>query len=160
MLFSAIIASAALILSVGIKEWSVETDRIDIRQGGMTAMETLVRYIGLAGNNHLTGGITAASSTSVTFLADVNNAGTNQTVTISYAANKITATIVGASTTTLVIVSNVSSFSFTYYDNTGAVAQTDTQAHRDLIRIVTMAMTMTKGSDSISFSSSAFCRNQ
>ena len=50
MIFSAVILSSAWLLSVGFKEWSAEQNRIYIRQEGMTAMETMARYIGIAGN--------------------------------------------------------------------------------------------------------------
>ncbi len=153
MLFSVIIASSAWLLLVGFKEWSSETDRINIRQEGMPAMETMVRYLGMASN------ITAASSTSVTFSADVDNNGSNETVTISYDAvnKKINRTISG---TTATLTPYVSSFSFTYYQAGQVLFVPVTQADRDTIKIVTITITMSKGSDTITLSSSAFCRNQ
>ena len=131
-------------------------------QEGMTAMETMARYIGIAGNYPLlTGGITSATAASVTFLADVNNTGSLQTVTISYASGKVTATVVGASTATVTIAPSVASFSFAYYDGSGAslAVPVSTQALRDSIRVVTVTMAMTKGSDTINYSLSAYCRN-
>ena len=162
MLFSVIMVSSALLLSVGLKEWSVEQNRINLRQESMPAMETMVRYIGMAGNYPLlTGGITSATATSMTFYADPDNNGVLETVTISYASNKVTCTIVGTGTTTVTLAPYVTSFSFAYYNSAGALLAVPVtpQSSLDSIRIVTITMTMTSGNDSITFNSSAYCRN-
>jgi Tfp pilus assembly protein PilV len=154
LLFSAITGAAVLTLSAGLKIWNSSEDRIDIRQKGSLAMEEMVRYLELANN------ITAATTTSITFAADVNNNGTDETVALVYdAVNKrINITISGA---TMILTSDAQSFALSYFQlNTQTSFTPIVQVDRDSIRIVTISLTMNRGSDTITLNSSAFCRNQ
>ncbi|MDO8536124.1 MAG: prepilin-type N-terminal cleavage/methylation domain-containing protein [Candidatus Omnitrophota bacterium] len=154
LLFSAIIGAAILMLSTGLKIWNSNNNRTNIRQNGSLAMETITRYLEQANN------ITAASASSITFSADVNNDGTDDIITIAFAAanKRINITIAGA---TSILAPDVQNFSLLYYQsNTQTSFIPAIQADRDGIRIVTISLTMSKGNDTVTLSSSAFCRNQ
>jgi predicted component of viral defense system (DUF524 family) len=154
VLFSVIIGSSVFLLSIGLKVWDSNKDRVEIRQEGNLGIETMVRYLSLASN------ITAASTTSMKFSSDVNNDGTNERVTLAFdSSNKKINKTLRRTTTTL--TPYVQSFSFSYCQaNTDTTFTPVTQADRDTIKIVIISMTMNKGSDTISLSSSAYCRNQ
>jgi len=81
-------------------------------------------------------------------------------VTFSYdSVNKKLNMIVGGATTTLTPYAQ--SFGLLYCQlNTAAAFTPLIQADRDSIRVVIISLTMNKGSDTISLSSRAFCRNQ
>jgi hypothetical protein len=154
LLFSAITGATMLMLTTGLKVWSSNKGRLDIRQNGSLAVEKMVRYLGLANN------ITAATTTGITFAADVDNNGTNETVAIAFAAvNKRINMTIGS--TIAILTPDAQSFSLSYYQSNTQVPFTPvTQADRDGICIVKISLTMNKGSDTITLSSSAFCRNQ
>ena len=154
LLISAIIGAAILMLTTGLKIWSSDKDRLDIRQNGSLAMERITRYLELANN------ITAASANSITFAADINNDGTDETVAIVFSDvnRNINITIDGI---TAILTPDAQSFSLSYYQsNTSASFTPVTQADRDGIRVITISLTMNKGSDTVAFTSSVFCRNQ
>jgi len=154
LLFSAITAAAMLMLSTGLNIWDSNKDRLDIRQNGSLAMETIVRHL------ELTHTITAATTTAITFTADVDNNGTDETVAIVYDAvnRRINLTIAGSTT---ILTPYAQSFSLTYYQpNTQTSFAPATQTDCDTIRIVTISLTMNKNNDTFILSSSAFCRNQ
>jgi len=154
LLFSAIIVATILTLNVGLKIWSSNKDRLDVRQNGSLAMETMTRYLEIANN------ITATSANSITFAADINNNGADETVVLAFdAVNKIINITIGGATT--ILTPDTQSFSLSYYQSNTQVPFTPiTQADRDSICIVTISLTMNKGSDTVTLSSSAFCRNQ
>ncbi len=154
LLFSAIIGATILMLTTGLKIWNSNKDRLDIRQNGSLAMEKMVRYLGL------THTITAATTSSITFAADVDNNGTDETVTIAYnSGNKRMNITIGGTTT--ILTPDAQSFSLSYYQSNTQVPFTPvTPADRDSICIVKISLTMNKGNDTVTLSSSAFCRNQ
>jgi len=157
VLFSLITGAAMLVLTVSLKTWNSNKDRINIRQNGNLALEEMVRYLELASN------ITAATTSAITFAADINNNGADETVTLAFdAVNKNLNVTVGGATTT--ITPYVQSFSFSYCASGTETPFTppdpDTQGERDTIRVVILSLTMNKGSETISSSSSAYCRNQ
>ncbi len=154
LLFSAIAGAATLMFTTGLKIWYSNKDRLDVRQNGSLAIEEMVRYLELSSN------ITAATTSSITFAADVNNDGTDETVTIAYnlGTQRINITINGATT---ILTPDVQSFSLSYYQSNTQVSFTPVnQADRDSIRIVKISLIMNKGSDTVTLSSSAYCRNQ
>ena len=73
--------------------------RLDIRQNGSLAMEEMVRYM------ELTNSISAATTNSITFAADINNDAANETVALAYdAVNKKINITVGGTTTILAMI--------------------------------------------------------
>ncbi len=156
LLFSAITGATVLMFNTGLKIWSSSKDRIDIRQNGSLAMERMIRYLELARN------ITTAAEDSITFTADLDNNGLDETITIAYdAVNKIDITIAGSTTT---LTRDVNNLVLTYYGLNTETAFTPPHpinpADRASIRVINISITMSKGSDTVTLSSSAFCRNQ
>ena len=162
LLFSAIALAATLMLTTGLKTWSSNQSSLDVRQNGNLAMEKMVRCLELASN------ITAATTDSITFAADIDNNGTNETVTIAFdAVNKrINITTEGITT---ILTPDAQSFSLSYYQSDtqtsyGAIPQPSftpvDQYDRNRIATIKISLTMNKGSDTVTLSSSAFCRNR
>lgn len=153
-LFSVIVGAALSIFTVSLNIWDSSQSRIDIRQNGSLAMEKMVRYLELANN------ITAATASSITFTADVNNDDTDETVTLALDTvnEKLNQAISGV---TMTLTPGVQSFSLSYYKSDTETPFTPLiQADRDTIRIVNLSLIMNKGSDTVSLGSSAYCRNQ
>ncbi len=159
LLFSAINGAAVLMLSTGLKIWSSDRDRLDIRQNGNLAMERMVRYLETTNN------ITAATTgpASITFATDVDNDQVDETATITFdAVNKrIDITIDG---TTMILTRDVQSLAFSYYDDSDPSMLLSplplNEDQCDSVRVVNISLIMNKGSDTITLNSSAFCRNQ
>lgn len=157
LLFSAITGATVLMFATGLKIWSSNKDRLDIRQDGSLAIEKMVRYLELASN------ITNAATNSITFSADVNNDSILDTVTIAFddANKKLDGTINGATTT---LTPYVQDFNFSYCEADTEIPfkppQPNTQAKRDSIRVIVLLLTMNKGNDTATLSTSVFCRNQ
>ena len=155
LLFSAIIGATVLMLKI----WSSNKDRLDISQNGGLAMEKMVRYLELANN------ITDATTNSITFTADINNDSMPgpDTVTLAFDAvnKKLYGEINGVTTP---LTPYVQDFSFSYCAAGTEIPfkppKPKTKTECDTIRIVVLLLTMNKGSDTITLSSSAFCRNQ
>jgi prepilin-type N-terminal cleavage/methylation domain-containing protein len=153
-LFSVIIAVALSVFVVSLKIWDSNKSRADIRQDGSLAMEKMVRYLELADN------ITAATTSSITFSADINNDGTDETVTFAFDGvnKKLDQTINGV---IIALARRVQNFDILYYrSNTETSFTPLVQADRNNIRIVNLSLIMSERSDTVSFGSSAYCRNQ
>ncbi len=164
LLFSAITGAAILMLTTGLKIWSSNKDRLDIRQNGSLAMERMIRYLEIA-NYKAAVPVFVASANSTTFAADVDNNGVDEKVTLAYdAVNKRINITIGAGGTAAILTPDVQNFSLTYYQLNSETAFTpphpNTESERDSIRIVMISLTMNKASDTVTLSSSAFCRNQ
>ncbi len=162
LLFSAITGAAILMLTTGLKIWSSNKDRLDIRQNGSLAMERMIRYLETASYKDPA---SVASTNSTTFAADVDNNGVDEKVTLAYdAVNKRINITIGAGGTAAILTPDVQNFSLTYYQLNSETAFTpphpNTESERDSIRIVMISLTMNKASDTVTLSSSAFCRNQ
>ena len=164
LLFSAIIAAAVLMLSTGLKIWSSGKDRLDIRQNGNLAMERMVRYLETSNYNSPVG-VSVAAANNTTFYADTDNNGTVEAVTLTYdAVNKRINITIGAGGTALILSPDVQSLAFSYYDNSGPSVLLSplplNKDQRDSISVINISLTMSKGNDTVTLNSSAFCRNQ
>lgn len=154
LLFSFIIGASVLVFNAGLKAWSFNKDRADIRQDSVLAMDMMARYFSLASS------ITAASATGITFKADVDDNGTDDDVTFSFdAVNKKLDRVINTVTTKM--ASNVQSLALSYCQSGTETTFTPAdQAGRNLIRIVIMDLTMNKGNETIVLRSNGYCRNQ
>jgi prepilin-type N-terminal cleavage/methylation domain-containing protein len=152
VLISIIVAASAVVFLTGLKAWSSGRDRTEIREEAGLAMERMVRDLCQAGT------ITAATTAMITFTADVDNDSVNETVTFSRdAGNNLIRTVDGAAIT-LTPDARALTFSYTDLNNNGTVPVT--QADRNNIRVVTIALTMNKADETYALSSSAYTRNQ
>lgn len=142
----------AVVFLTGLKAWSSGLNRTGIREEGSIAMERMMRDLSQASN------ITAATAATITFTADVDNDSVNETVTFSRDVDNNLIRTVDGSAITLTPNAQALAFSYTDLNNTSIVPAS--QADRDTIRVVTMALTMSKSGETYTLSSSAYTRNQ
>ncbi len=111
MLISVILGAIWVVYSTGFIVFSGQTSRYDIKEEASLAFITMTKEL------HQALSITAATATSVTFTADLDNNGVNETIqyTWSGAAGAPLNRVVGAVTKTL--VRSVQSIAFTYYND-------------------------------------------
>ncbi len=137
-LVSIIVAVSATVFLTGLSAWVSGRDRTEIREGASLAMERMVRDLCQAGT------ITAATASAITFTADVNNDGVNETVTFNQNG-----------------IPDAQALTFSYTDlNNNSIPVPVAQASLSSIRVVTIALTMNKGDETYALSSSAYTRNQ
>ncbi|MBI5024841.1 MAG: prepilin-type N-terminal cleavage/methylation domain-containing protein [Candidatus Omnitrophica bacterium] len=155
VLLSIFIGGVMLVFVTQLKVWGSSLNRAAIRQQGHQALGRMVREL------NQTNSITSASSSAITFLADLDDNGTDETITLNTSGNNLNRTE-GAVISPLAF--NVQSFGLTYYDSSNNVltppAGTDTQAERDTIKVAVLALTMSKADETLSISSSAYLHNQ
>lgn len=129
-------------------------DRAGIRQDASLAMDKMMRDLSQAS------GITAANATSITFAADTDANGVNEIETFAFDSGrkKINKTVNGVTTT---LTPDVQAFTLSYRKaNTEIPFTPVSQADRDSVRVIVIALTMNKASENFSLSSSVYPRNQ
>ena len=155
VLLSIFIGAVFLVFVVQVRTWGSSLNRTMIRQHGHQALNRMVREL------NQTNSITSASSGAITFLADLDDNGSDETITLNTSGNSLRRTG-GAVITTLAF--NVQSFGLTYRDLNNNIltppAGTDTQAERDSIKVVVLSFTMNKADETLNLSSSAYLHNQ
>lgn len=155
VLLSIFIGVVLLVFVVHLKTWGSSLNRATIRQQGHQALGRMVREL------NQTNSITSASSSAVTFLADLDDNGSDETITLN-TSGTILNRAEGAVTTPLAF--NVQSFGLAYRDLNNNVltppAGTDTQVERDSLRVVVLSLTMNKADETLNISSSAYLHNQ
>lgn len=155
ILFSVLALSVLWIFSTSLKIWGTGLDRTQIRQEAGAALGRIIRELGQ------TASVSAATANQITFLADLDGNGSDETVSLNVSGGNLTRTE-GAVTTLL--ASNVQTFGLSYRDVNNVLltppADTDTQPERDQIRIVTVTLTMDKDEETLTLASSAYARNQ
>ncbi|MCX5665675.1 MAG: prepilin-type N-terminal cleavage/methylation domain-containing protein [Candidatus Omnitrophica bacterium] len=135
MLISVILGAIWVVYSTGVIVFSGQTSRYDIKD------ETSLAFITMTKELHQALSITAATATSVTFTADLDNNGVNETIqyTWSGTAGAPLNRVVGAATRTL--VRSVQSIAFTYYnDNNVLLSVPVTLANVHLVAVDTTAI--------------------
>jgi len=141
--------------AVGIGAWGSAWNRANIRQNGNLAIERMVRDISRAVS------ITDAGEDEITIEADLDNDGTDETVTFDMDGTDLKRTING---TAMVLSPDVATFEFSYRDVDNELmsipSDVSNQAKRDDIRVVTISLDMIKSDDAVTLSSSVYCRNQ
>lgn len=154
-LLSVFVGVVLWIFSVELKMWGSSRDRVMIRQQGHQALNRMVRELSQ------TNSITSAAAGAITFLADLDDNGTDETITLNTSGSNLNRTE-GAVVNSLAF--NVQSFGIAYRDLSNNLLTppggTDTQAERDTIRVVTLSLTMNKTDETLNLSSSVYLHNQ
>lgn len=154
-LFSVLVVSALWVFVVGLRVWGTSRDRSQIRSESSLAMERMVRELGQASS------ITDADEDAITFTADLDDNGSDETVAFGINSNKLIRTE-GATQTTL--ASDVEDFALAYRDVDNDLmslpADVASQSKRDSIRVITISLDMNKAEESFTLSSSVYARNQ
>lgn len=155
VLLSIFVGGVMLVFVTQLKAWGSSLNRATIRQQGHQALGRMVREL------NQTNSITSASASAITFLADLDDNGADETITLNTSGNNLNRTE-GAVISPLAF--NIQSFGLTYRDLSDNVltppAGTDTQAERDSLRVVVLSLTMNKADETLSISSSAYLHNQ
>lgn len=152
VLFTILAGFVTWVYVVGLKSWSTSRDRAEIRQDANAALERMVRDLSQASN------FTIAQAGQVKFDADVDEDGTDETVTYSVSDSNLNRKVGGITT---VLAPNVQTFGLSYRDlNDTAMATPIIGNERDDIRVVVISLTMDRADETITLSSSAYARNQ
>lgn len=155
VLFSILAVSVSWGFVVGLTSWSSGLNRADLRQDGNWAIEIMVREISQASI------ITAADSDNITFVADVDDDGTNETVTFDISNNNLNRTVGSIAT---VLTSNVQTLDLSYRNIVNKLMtlpeDTSAQDERDKIRVIIISLTLNNVDETLTLSSSVYARNQ
>ena len=149
VLFGLLMGTVQETVVVGLRQVSAADKREEIRQRLTSALDRLTREISMADN------VNAAQSGRFQFdTPSVNN------VDYVYDSSAGTLSRDDASSPLAVIVRNVTSLDFNYFDASGAqLSEPVAGASEDTIRLVQVAATVTKDSEAITVASAAFLRN-
>lgn len=143
------------LLSVGLRTWGFGFDRAQIRHLGSAAMQRMARELSQ------TNSITDAQDGTITFLADLDDNGTDETITYSVSGTNLRRT---EGSIVTILASNVQTFGLSYRDLNNDLLNspggTSTQTKRDQIRVITISLTADKDNETITLSESVFARNQ
>ena len=155
VLFSMLAGFISWTFVAGLQVWDSGINRSNVRQDASLAMEKMVRELAQASL------ITAAQVDGITFVADLDDDGSNETITLDVSSNNLRRAEGSLST---ILASNVQSFDLSYrnLDNKLMVVPEDTSGpdERDKIRVIIISLTMNKGDETITLSSSVYARNQ
>jgi len=158
VLFSVLAAVVSWVFMVGLRTWDSGKERADIRQNAGLAMERMMRELSL------TSEITRARSDEIRFEADLDQ--DEQVEKIIFDVNKDndlerTENITGPNPV-VIMARDVQNFTLGYYlesDNENLLSSVAKNAMDD-IRVVVIALTLSKGEETISLSTSVYVRNQ
>lgn len=154
-LLSVFVGVVLWIFAVELKMWGSSRDRVMIRQQGHQVLNQMVRELGQ------TNSITSAAAGAITFLADLDDNGTDETITLNTSGSNLNRTE-GAVVSSLAF--NVQNFGIAYRDLSNNLLTppggTNTQAQRDTIKVVTLSLTMNKTDETLNLSSSVYLHNQ
>ena len=155
VLFSILAGFISWTFVAGLKVWDSGINRTKAREDASLAMERMVRELGQASL------ITAAQVDGITFVADVDDDGSNETITFDVSSNNL---IRGVGSLSTILASNVQSFDLSYRNlvNKLMALPEDTSGpdERDKIRVIIISLTMNKDDEIITLSSSVYARNQ
>jgi len=156
VLFFVILTGAAVaIFTAVLKTWASGTDEAEIRRNGSMAIEKMVRDLSQASR------ITSADAGAITFEADVDHDGTDETITLDTSGTDLVRTIDGQAIT---ISPDVQTFTLAYSDLDNSPmsipADVASQGKRDRIRIIVMSLAMSRSDETLTLSSSVYVRNQ
>lgn len=157
-LVAILVGAVSFTFAVGLESWSSGRNRSEIRQDGNLSLERMVRELSQASS------ITIAHADRIKFDADVDGDGTDETITFNFDDdnNNLNRTVVGGATT--ILAPNVQTFGLSYRDLDDTLLSlpqhTNTQVKRDRIRVIIISLTMDKGDETITLSSSVYARNQ
>ncbi|UCB57588.1 MAG: prepilin-type N-terminal cleavage/methylation domain-containing protein [Candidatus Omnitrophota bacterium] len=152
IVFVIIAGSAMWFFAVGLRTWLSGMDRTEIRHDSALAMERMVREL------TQTKSITIAQEDAITFIADVNDDGADESINLTTVAGNLERKVTGVGT---ILARNVSNFQLAYYDlNDDLLSFPVLGADRDNVRVIEITLTMNKADETIVLSSGAYARNQ
>ncbi len=152
VLLSILVGFVSWVFVVGLRSWSSGKDRADIRQSSNLALERMVRELSQASS------FTIAQAGQVKFVADLDDDGTDETVTFSVSNSELISDIDGTAT---VLAPDVQAFGLLYRDlNNVIMTFPISGGDRDNIRVIIISLTLNKVDETINLSSSAYARNQ
>jgi len=138
-----------------LRSWDSGLNRARIRQESNAAMGIMMREIGQASS------ITDAAADEITFEADLDDDGGDETVTYSVSGTNLVRTVDAVDT---IVLSYVDSLTLSYRDVNDASmsipSDVSNQAKRDTIRVVTVSMASDRADETFTLSSSVYVRNQ
>ena len=159
-LFSTLTAVVSWVFVVGIGTWGSGKNRADIRQEASLSTERMMREISQASE------ITRAKSDEIKFEADLDQDDSVESITFKVSNDdnlERTETITGPDPDIVVIMArNIQSFTLGYYldeDNSNLLSSV-TGPDLDDIRVVIISLTLSKGDETVTLSTSAYTRNQ
>ena len=151
MLFSILATFVALAFLAGLRSWNSSSNRAQIRQSGSFALEIMTRDLSQANS------FTIAQADQVKFDADIDNDGSDETITYDINGTELTRKVGGQET---LLSPDTDTFALSYIDlNNTTMTFPVTGADRDDIRVVVISLTMDKADETINLSSSAYARN-
>lgn len=155
VLMSVLGGAVLWLLVAGLKIWGVSLDRAQIRQGTASAVHRMMREFSQINS------IADAKDDAITLLADLDDNGTDETISYSVSGGNLRRTE-GAAVT--IVAPYVQTFGLSYRDLNNDLLNppggTSTQTKRDQIRVITISLTADKGDETLTLSSSVFARNQ
>ncbi len=155
VLISIFVISVFGVFRVGLTVWGSGLDRAHLRQDSHAAVQRMTRELSQ------TNSITSAAAAQITFLADLDDNGSDETVSYSLSGGNV---LRAEGSVTTVLARSVQSLGFTYTDLNNTVLTppggTDSQAERDTIRVIGIALGMAKNNETFNLSASIHARNQ
>ena len=154
------LASVVLwVFVVGLKSWDSGKNRANIRQSVNAAFERMTRELSQASE------IAIAKADEIEFEADLDQNGSAEAIKfdISNAGVLQRTEIIVGPDIIVSMVPYVQSFTLGYYldsDNDDLLSTVTTPSDLDSIRVVVMSITVTAGDETLTFSTSAYVRNQ
>jgi hypothetical protein len=139
-------------LGPGFRAYVSGKNRTDVLQSGDIAMQLMQRYLSLART------FTAASATSVSFTADVNNDTVAETVVLDISGNNLRRQVSGGSQVT--ITPYAQTLTLSYLDSAGAVIPVPVAGGSlASIRVVRVVLALARTNETATLSTAAYCRN-
>lgn len=155
VLISIFVISVFEVFRVGLTIWGTGLDRARLRQDSRAAMERMTRELSQAGS------ITSAAADQITFLVDLDDNGSDETVSYSLSAGNL---LRAEGAVTTVLARYVQSIGLTYRDLNNNILTppggTDSQAERDTIRVIGIAIGMARDNETFNLSAGIHARNQ
>jgi len=155
LLVSILVGVVGFSFSVGLRSWNSGRKRVEITEEASLAVARMGRELRQASE------FITAKTSEVTFEADLDGDASVETITfkVRQNADELERTEGG---TVVVLARDVDTFTLGYYlesDNDNLLSSA-TGPELDQIRVVVITLTLTKGDETISFTSSAYTRNQ
>lgn len=153
MLISVMLGAIWMIYGTGTKVFYSQASRYDIKEQINSAFTTMARELRQALS------ITAATATSVTFTADLDSDGANETIQYAWAgtAGAPLNRVEGASTKTL--VRSINSLAFSYYAENSNITPLSFPVTVGQIKLVAFDATAVKGSETFRLRTKVYLRN-
>lgn len=152
MLVSAVLGAIWMIYGTGLEVFYNQMFRYDIKDQINLAFITMTKEL------HQTLSITAATATSVTFTADINSDGVNETIQYTWSGTPGAPLnrVVGSSTNTL--VRSVNSLAFSYYAANSNTTPLSFPVTVTQVQLIAIDATAIKGSETFRLRTKVYLR--